>query len=297
MTKTSDLRKMVEADNAEKNLTVSKNKFKSFADSQSWSNDQVIESYRKIGEATTVADETHKKFIKIGPAKRDAAKVLHKKLEDYGMFIASQGGYYSGSVSQTVFFQDRPSAHTTVSSGEQYSRGCTYRKNDADHIVEFNMDNAKTLDANWDIVELSKKDSLYIIDIKKLKSGAFECVWVTIKNKQIVSEKGYVAKIGDMLYHSTKSEKHALDGIKRKHTMNKKNSRENVLNRLKNSSEITMGDVRKLTGWCSAGCKAWVERYMDGKSRAKREEVVEAAKKAKDNGDTYAPRLLDLLGV
>jgi hypothetical protein len=291
--KTTSLKKLIDHQNA-----IKKSKDKSYridgikAIPANFSEDQVIEIFKSYKDARVEEENLRKTFMKIPLAKRNECEALHKWLKEYGINIAKIGGDYSGNVSHYVYFGDNAGAGTVTGDGGKYSRSCQYSKISADHCVTFNYNNAHILKKNEDLVNMSKKDYLYLIELIPLKSGTFKATWVRTKGKQIVSESGWVARMGDMMYHSTTSEEHCMSALKRKFKIAKTQSREAIMERIKHSETLKLADIRRITGWCQAGCKAWLDRYMDGKTSAKSEEVIEAAKKS---DGYYEKKLLELI--
>jgi hypothetical protein len=291
--KKTHLQKMVDY---QKSIEKSKNKSlfidRIKEDPMSYSEDRVIAIFNDYKKTCEEERNLHKEFMKIPLAKRNKCETLHKWLLEYGMRIAKNGGDYSGVVSHYVLFTNGCGAETVTKRGEKYSRSCQYSKTDAEHCVTFNYINAHTLKENEELVKISENDYLYLIELVPLKSGVFKATWVKNKGKQIVSESGWVAKMGDMIYHSTTSEEHCMSALKRKFKLAKTQSREATMDRIKQAEILKLTDIRRITGWCQAGCKAWLDRYMDGKISAKREEVIEAAKKS---DGYYEKRLLELI--
>lgn len=291
--KTTPLKKLIEHQNAIKISNVRGNAIKAMMENSMLASDEkILSNFHSFKEAKINEENLRKTFMKIPLAKRNECVELHKWLIEYGTKIAKNGGDYSGKVSHLVHFSNVSGAGTVTGDGGKYSRSCQYSKTSADHNVTFNYDNAHILKQNEELVNMSARDYLYLIELVPLKSGTFKATWVRTKGKQIVSEWGWVAKMGDIMYHSTTSEEHCMSALKRKFKIAKTQSREAVMSRIQNAETLKLADIRKITGWCQAGCKEWLARHMDGKTSAKREEVIEAAKKS--NG-YYEKKLLEII--
>lgn len=219
-------------------------------------------------------------------------------------------------------------AYTNTSKGAQYSSKCTYRKTDAVHVVKINAIDAISILENWNIALASQRDSVTLLSLihfnkkeeKELKKAVnlagnkiYKAAWLKGK-KYLSTESGFVAVRGDesksdlILFHSTKSPKHAIDGIKKKVLAKKAEERQR---KMENSGRgaffgqknISLKEVRALTGWCGPGCKNWLDTYMpDGFKKvnyitAPYWVVAEAARNAAKFGDSYGKSLLNKMGL
>lgn len=135
----------------------------------------------------------------------------------------------------------------------------------------------------------------------------FYAKWIK-GNKFIQKQDGFIAARGSaknnnlVIFHSKKSPEHALRGLGRKIEIKKneerqKNNIKNGRGALFGQKIINLKQVQALTGWCSPGCKGWLDKYMDGKTKAPYYVVANAAHKACESGDEYGKKLLNLMGL
>jgi hypothetical protein len=151
-------------------------------------------------------------FAKLPGTRRDLATATKSKAETLGKRAVKCGENYSGatdySVKWTAF--PFPKAETSTAKGNQYSRGCTYRKTDASHVVSLSPEWSVLLAEREDVAALSERDGLPLIGIH---ADGRAC-WVKTKRQAITSETGWIAHFGAVLYHSTTSQKAADQGLK-----------------------------------------------------------------------------------
>jgi hypothetical protein len=149
-------------------------------------------------------------FAKIPLPRRDLATATKTKAEALGKAAAKSGDSYSGETDYAVKWAASPAAATYTAKGDQYSRGCTYRKTDASHVVNLSPEWSVLLTEREDVAALSARDGLPLIG---WHADGRAC-WVRTKGKAITEEIGYIAHFGATCYHSTKSQKAADQGLK-----------------------------------------------------------------------------------
>jgi len=153
-------------------------------------------------------------FAKLPPARRDLATATKSKAETLGKAAAARGENYSGETTRAVRWTafPFPKAETSTDKGRQYSRGCTYRKTDASHVVSLSPEWAVLLAEREDVAILSERDGLPLIGIH---ADGRVC-WIKTKAKAITSEVGWIAHFGETCYHSTTSQRAAEQGLAKK---------------------------------------------------------------------------------
>jgi len=153
-------------------------------------------------------------FAKLPGARRDIATATKAKAETLGARAALRGDNYSGESFRTVKWTPCPfpKAETYTAKGNQYSRGCTYRKTDASHVVSLSPEWSVLLAEREDVATLSERDGLPLIGIH---ADGRVC-WIKTKAKGITSETGWIAHFGATCYHSTTSRKSAEQGLAKK---------------------------------------------------------------------------------
>jgi len=153
-------------------------------------------------------------FAKLPSARRDLATATKAKAETLGARAALRGDNYSGESFRTVKWTEFPfpKAETHTDKGAQYSRGCTYRKTDASHVVSLSPEWAVLLAEREDVATLSERDGLPLIGIH---ADGRAC-WVKTKRQAITCETGWIAHFGATCYHSTTSQKAAEQGLAKK---------------------------------------------------------------------------------
>jgi len=153
-------------------------------------------------------------FAKLPGARRDLATATKSKAETLGDRAVKFGGKYSGATDYSVKWTPCPfpKAETFTDKGRQYSRGCTYRKTDASHVVSLSPEWAVLLAEREDVATLSERDGLPLIGIH---ADGRAC-WVKTKRGAITCETGWIAHFGVTCYHSTTSKKSAEQGLAKK---------------------------------------------------------------------------------
>jgi hypothetical protein len=180
------------------------------------------------------------------------------------------GGDYSGATNYFVQWGDKADASTATGQGEQYSRGCTYKKTDADHVVTLDPAGVSRLVEEEEIRQASARDGLPLIAYYPDGSA----VWVRSKGKAIVSERGWIARHGATCYHSTKSMADALTKYARKvkaaqreevkrRKDRKATRRARLVARLCDGIAATITDAKAL-GYCEPGIRAFQTRHGIG---------------------------------
>jgi hypothetical protein len=173
----------------------------------------------------------------------------------------------------------------------------------------------KLEDRDFSIKGLGRKDGPNKDRIKMIESLKnnlkgniiFRAKWVK-GNKAIKKQDGFIAARGSaknnnlVIFHSEKSPEHALKGLNQKLLAKKNEERQrrmvkNGRGALFGQKTINLKEVQLLTGWCGPGCRGWLNKYMEGKTKAPYHIVADAAHKAANSGDMYGKRLLELLGI
>ena len=217
-------------------------------------------------------------FAKLPPVRRDLARATKAKAEALALAAVALGERYSGATDYAVKWAASPSASTYTAKGDQYSRGCTYRKTDASHVVNLSPEWSVLLVEREDVAALSARDGLPLIG---WHADGRAC-WVRTKNKAITSEIGWIAHFGTVCYHSTKSQKAADQGLKIKLAAMrdewaaqavaranaaqwaKDERRSRLIARMCNVS-ATIADAREM-GYCLPGIEAFQSQHHIGDS-------------------------------
>ena len=215
-------------------------------------------------------------FAKIPLPRRDLARVTKTKAEALGAVAAALGERYSGATDYAVTWAGSPSASTYTAKGDQYSRGCTYQKTDASHVVRLSPEWSVLLTEREDVAALSARDGLPLIG---WHADGRAC-WVKTKGKAITSEIGWISHFGTICYHSTKSQQSADQGLKIKlsamrdeweaQAVARKNAaqwakderRARLVARLCDVS-ATVADAREM-GYCTPGIEAFQSQHHIG---------------------------------
>lgn len=264
--------------------------------------EKVLTSFSSWNKSSVETDLLTLKWKKIPLAKRNLAEQVKAAALQAANYAIAVRDTFSGDETKTIKWKAVPEAFTTTSVGDQYPGRNKYRKTDANHTVILSPEWAPDLVNYSQVVELSKRDHLPLIGLQKIedKEGnhVFSAVWVTGK-KSMKSQEGWIAARGEVLFHSLKSADHALKGLKNKiNGVKKKNYKQALLamgpHPFKNQKIIKLREVQAVTGWCSPGCKEWLSRNMNGKTKAPWYEVADAARVS---NDSYGDRLLSLLGA
>jgi hypothetical protein len=209
-------------------------------------------------------------FCNIPAPRRNRATDIVAAAERVGMDAARAGGSYSGQMTYSVAWGDAADAHTETSRGDQYSRSCTYRRTDAEHVVTLDPAGVALLVEQETLRNLSAGDGLPLIALYPDQSA----VWVRLKNKAVVAERGWIVGNGQVCYHSTRSLAHARAGFERKNAAhlamlrerrlsNKHARRARLIARLCGNATATLADARAL-GYCQPGIEAFQARYGIG---------------------------------
>lgn len=175
----------------------------------------------------------------------------------------------------------RPYTQTISSSGEQYSRRCTFRKTDATHIVRLSPE----WSAEWtqEDADASMRDGIALIG---LKSDRQAC-WLTIKNRSLHLTQGWFVTDGVNSYHSEVSLAHAQKGLAKKvaawqkhlaqeaerraeikqkaDEFNRAYRRISLVARFGSDIKATIEDAREL-GFCNVGIQQFKNRFGIGDS-------------------------------
>ena len=220
-------------------------------------------------------------LAKLPTSRRELAASTAKAALEIGRRAALQGESYSGKTDYRATWGDsaNPSAGTYTDKGDQYSRGCTYRKIDADHVVRLSPEWSPLLVEREELRTLSEREGLSLIGIHE--DG--RCTWVKRKGKTITSEVGWIAFFGSICYHSTISQSDAGKGLARKLDAARREwSGEQIrqLDRVKSAKEerrarlvarlcgsvvATVADARAL-GFCPPGIEQFQAQHGIGSS-------------------------------
>jgi hypothetical protein len=190
--------------------------------------------------------------------------------EAIAQFAARLGERYSGETRYLVQWGDKADASTTTDKGDQYSRGCTYKKTDADHIVTLDPAGVSRLVEDEEIRQASARDGLPLIAYYPDGSA----VWVRTKGKAIVSERGWIAGTGATCYHSVKSlaDAHAkyarkVAAAQREEAARRKDRkasrRARLIARLCGGIAASISDAKAL-GYCEPGIRQFQARHGIG---------------------------------
>jgi hypothetical protein len=235
---------------------------------------------RRIASANAAADAAAP-LAKLPPARRDLAAATAKAALEIGRRAALSGESYSGETDFRATWGDsaNPYAGTYTEKGDQYSRKCTYKKTDADHVVRVSPEWSPLLVEREELRTLSDRDGLPLIGIAE--DG--RCAWVKRKGKTITSEVGWIAFFGSICYHSTISQSDADKGLARKLAAARREwSDEQIrqLDRVKSAKEerrarlvarlcgsivATVADARAL-GFCPPGIEQFQQQHGIGSS-------------------------------
>jgi hypothetical protein len=182
-----------------------------------------------------------------------------------------------------VYIGNEPWAGTIVSRGEQYSRRCTYRKNDAIHRVRVSASGLAWMYCNPALCSLSRMDGLPLIDLGP--NGAAK--WLVLRGKQIALESGWVVadEAKSVCYHSTRSLEAAQRGLAKKVAARdrelaeaaererlrraspeyKSERRARLVARLCGGATATVADARAM-GYCTPGIEAFRTQHGIGET-------------------------------
>lgn len=202
--------------------------------------------------------------------RRTLAAHIIEMAEALGKTAAQVGEEYSGETEYLVNWGTLATASTATGQGAQYSRACTYRKTDADHIVTLDPLGVALLVESETLRIASKRDGLHLIALYPDDSA----VWVKPKGKAITSERGWIVAEGPVCYHSLKSRDHARAGLVKKLAAEAKeqaarrqsakiNRRARLVARLCNGITATIADA-KSSGYCDPGIRAFQSRFAIG---------------------------------
>jgi len=153
----------------------------------------------------------------------DGLAARYEAWSEYARGVAEElGQEYSGETHYRGFCTAHPGeAGTESERGEQYSRSCTYRRTDAHHTVWVS---ARLDEAPTRVVEASRGDGLPLVDWRDpepVEGGHVAWVrWAVRKAKRLADQDGWIAwsRLGREIvtYHSTSSQRGAVQGLRRK---------------------------------------------------------------------------------
>jgi hypothetical protein len=265
-TTTKDIRTVLAARQAETDAQATRNAILSAFDGRLH-----IDAYiDRATRARAVAEDTSAARMKIPAPRRALAASIIGTAERIGLIVSRQGCDYSGTTSHVVRWGDRATANTATSTGDQYSRSCTYKMTDAAHVVTLDPAGVALLCENETLRNLSARDGLHLIALYPDDSA----VWVRRKGKTIVAESGWVVGNGQVCYHSAASREAAHKGFGKKYaahlaelrerrTSHKQERRARLIARLCGNAKATLADARAL-GFCTPGIKAFQDKYGIG---------------------------------
>ena len=219
-------------------------------------------------QKSEAATEAWKSMAK---AQRDYAARAVLDAVAMGEAAGRLGGIYSGSTDREVIWGECASARTVTSGGDRYSRSCKYSKTDARHEVTISVDGMIDLVDAPALAAASASEGLPLISYHATTG---EAVWAIVRNKRLATERGWIATDGMILYHSTESLDHARRGVARKVAAAAKaaerelvdlraDRRARLVIRLCKGAQATVADA-VAAGYCSAGIRAWQERFGIG---------------------------------
>jgi hypothetical protein len=207
---------------------------------------------------------------KIPAPRRTLARSLVEAAEEIAKWGTRMGAQYSGTTSRVLEWGDAAKAETRTASGDQYSKGCTYKKTDAAHVVTLDPAGVALLVESEPLRRRSMADGLPLIALYPDDSA----VWVRSKGKAIVSERGWVVGNAAVCYHSIKSREHARKGFESKHAAHlkelqerrltaKQERRARLVARLCHGLTATLADAKAL-GYCAPGIAQFQEKHGIG---------------------------------
>jgi len=214
---------------------------------------------------------------RIPNARKEQARKLIATAEELGRNAArALGGAYSGETRYWVNWGEQACASTATGQGTSYSRSCSYKKIDADHIVTLDSAGVPLLVQQSRLQQLSITDGLHLIALYPDNSA----VWVKSKGRSsqhgspIVSEQGWVIGNDTVCFHSVKSKDHAQKGFEKKwqahmaelkalRKSNKDNRRARLVVRLCHTVKATLADAKE-RGYCEPGIREFQTRYGIG---------------------------------
>ena len=282
-TRITDLEKLIRRDLAADALKTARRTVDAALDLRQF--DRVRESLPQLEDAHRAHDDADAAFRKLPPARRTLAAQTHGTALDLAHGVTRyHGGSYSGNTSTRCTIDTEASnsdAWTNISHGDQYSRSCTYRKNDATHHVNLTPADAVALATHSGIVSASRRDGLPLIHLgEPVKSypDTRPARWVQTGKggKALDTRSGWVAydEAHSIIYHSTADAKHAHDGLARKVSQHLETLRQRRLNaketrraalvaRLCHNVKATLADAKALH-YCDPGIRQFQTRYGIG---------------------------------
>jgi len=278
-TKIDDLKKHIAAESARHRAKLAAATLAAAVSTES--RDEIIAILDRGIASRADAVKAAEPLAKLPPARRELAAATAKAALELGRRVALQGESYSGATDYRATWSDSasPSAGTCTDKGAQYSRRCTYKKTDADHVVRLAPEWSPLLVEREELRTLSDRDGLPLIGIAE--DG--RCAWVKKKGKGITSEIGWISYFGSICYHSTISKSDADKGLARKLAAArrewseeqirqfdrvksaKEERRARLVARLCGSIVATVADARAL-GFCPPGIEQFQQQHGIGSS-------------------------------
>ena len=159
------------------------------------------------------------------------------------------GKRYSGDTVWRVRHCDAgvQSADTDTSQGDQYSRGCTYKRTDAHHKMHINL--SDLIAARRTPVPLTV-DGWMVVRAKQVRDSIFEVTLIGTKGKSATDRQGFVAIQQAGRAHLAKTERGAVTALNR----DMRRWDEDRLRRIDAS-------IVRSWGWCAAGVRQWCVRH------------------------------------
>lgn len=236
-----------------------------------------------------------------GKAAMARADDLMRRLQVFGHQLFSEfSGRYSGTSDYSALFDSCTTASFTTSAGARYSHRHIGRKTNVFFHLYMTPADLAFAEANKD--RFREWGTMRIIGTAdpepedKIIPNCMRARWIVRYGRGgWTMRKLYVAWEGGTSYHA-ETQAGALRGLKRKIAANAKAPSAD----LADAQVISLRAIRKLTGWCQAGCESWVAAYMpeySGQTKAPRAALVDAISRAESRGPTeYTTKLRKLLG-
>lgn len=271
-TKTADIRLTLAARDAELEAARSKHALVSAVD-------QMATGPRPVQDPLAVAIELRRRELaakatlaKVPAPRRSLASTAIKIAERLADAAARTGGSYSGAIHWAVRWGERAEATTMLATEAQYSRRCTYKMNDATHLVTLDPAGVPLLAECEALAIASARDGLPLIAIYP----GCRATWVRRDGKRLTQETGWIVGNGAHCFHSTVSLDDAnrkfsrkLDSIKREAEERRRNRkaerRAALVVRLCRGAVATIADAKAL-GYCEPGIRSFQSRHGLGDS-------------------------------
>ena len=180
----------------------------------------------------------------------DDRKSLAIRSMMYGLGGAGlPGEHYSGDTLWRVIPVGRPDvgASTLTTSGDQYSRRCTYRRTDATHRLKICL--SDLVAARRTPVPASI-DGEIVIRAQSIRENVYQITTIGTKGKEVELRHRFAADQGAGQWYLGKTERGAVTALNRS---------------VRQRESVRLGKVNAATcrgwGWCSAGIRQWCDRH------------------------------------